>query len=131
FLAMGTDMIINAAPQVAYYGLESVTLLGTDGFHSERVPRLGEKYVEGAIFVAPSTIDDAISKQLKTAGLAVNEFTASFYTLLQQLQAITNYERAQLPRMIKETLHGTEVFGVYEIKDGEFIKLTDITKSQG
>ncbi len=131
FLAMGTDMIINVAPQVAYYGLESVTLLGTDGFHSERVPRLGEKYVEGAIFVAPSTIDDAISKQLKTAGLTVNEFTASFYTLLQQLQAITNYERAQLPRMIKETLHGTEIFGVYEIKDGEFIKLADITKKQG
>jgi len=131
FLAMDTDMIINAAPQVAYYGLESITLLGTDGFYSERVPRLGEKYVEGSIFVAPSVIDDATSKQLKTAGLAVNEYTARFYTLLQQLQVMTKYERAQLPRLIKETLRGTEVFSVYEIKDGEFIKLTDITKSQG
>jgi ABC-type branched-subunit amino acid transport system substrate-binding protein len=131
FLAMDTDMIINAAPQVAYYGLESITLLGTDGFYSERVPRLGEKYVEGSIFVAPSAIDDAVSQQLKTAGLTVNEFTARFYTLLQQLQVMTKYQRAQLPRVIKETLRGTEIFSVYEIKDGEFIKLTDITKNQG
>jgi len=131
FLAMDTDMIINAAPQVAYYGLETVTLLGTESFHSERVPRLGEKYVEGAIFATPSAIDEDIAKQLKATGIPVNELSARLYSVLWQLRSIRNYERASLPRFIAETLQGTEVFSIYEIKDGEFIRITDISKTQG
>ena len=131
FLAMDTDMIINAAPQVAYYGLETVTLLGTESFHSERVPRLGEKYVEGAIFATPSAIDEEIAKQLKAIGIPVNELSARLYSVLWQLRSIRNYERASLPRFIAETLQGTEVFSIYEIKDGEFIRITDISKTQG
>jgi ABC-type branched-subunit amino acid transport system substrate-binding protein/TolA-binding protein len=131
FLAMDTDMIINAAPQVAYYGLETVTLLGTESFHSERVPRLGEKYVEGAIFATPSAIDEEIAKQLKATGIPVNELSARLYSVLWQLRSIRNYERASLPRFIAETLQGTEVFSIYEIKDGEFIRITDISKTQG
>jgi ABC-type branched-subunit amino acid transport system substrate-binding protein len=129
FLAMDTEMIINTAPQVAYYGLEEITLLGTDAFNSERIPRLGEKYVEGAVFVAPSAVNEAVSKQLKAGGLQVNEFTARFYTTLLQLSNISNYERSSLPRLIDVTLRGTDVLGVYEIKDGEFIKLTDVSES--
>lgn len=131
FLAMDTDMIINAAPQVAYYGLETVTLLGTESFHSERVPRLGEKYVEGAIFATPSAIDEEIARQLKTTGISVNELNARLYSVLWQLRSIRNYERASLPRSIAEILRSTETFSVYEIKDGEFIRLTDISKTQG
>lgn len=130
FLSMDTDMIINAAPQVAYYGLESVRLIGTDGFHNERVPRLGEKYVEGAVFAAPPVIDDAISKQLRAAGLAVNEFTARFHSLLMQLRVVGDYDRANLPRLIGETLRSTEVFSIFEIREGEFVKCTDITRIQ-
>lgn len=128
FLAMDTDMIINAAPQVAYYGLEEITLLGTEAFQSERVPRLGEKYVEGSVFVAPSAIDETISKQLTSSGLPINEFTARFYTVLLQLRSISSYERSNLPRLIGETLRGTEILGVYKIEDGEFIKLADVRK---
>lgn len=128
FLAMNTDMIINAAPQVAYYGLEGVRLIGTDGFHSERVPRLGEKYVEGAVFAAPPVIEDAVSGQLKTAGLAVNEFTARFFSMLMQLRVIGNYDRASLPRLIDQTLRNSQVFSIFEIRDGEFVKRTDITE---
>jgi hypothetical protein len=131
FLAMDTDMIINAAPQVAYYGLEEVTLLGTEAFHSERVPRLGEKYVEGSVFVAPSSIDEATSKELTSAGLPINEFTARFYSVLLQLRSIHNYERSNLPRLIGETMRGTEILGVYQIEDGEFIKLADIKRIEG
>ncbi|UCG30208.1 MAG: penicillin-binding protein activator [candidate division WOR-3 bacterium] len=131
FLAMDTDMIINAAPQVAYYGLDDITLLGTDAFHSERVPRLGEKYVEGSVFVAPSAIDVTVSRQLESARLPVNEFTARFYTMLLQLRTISNYQRSNLPRLIGETLRGTEILSVYQIEDGEFIKLADIRRGGG
>ncbi len=130
FLAMDTDMIINVAPQVAYYGLETVVLLGTESFHSERVPRLGEKYVEGAIFVAPSAIDEEISKRLRNAGLTVDEFSARLYSVLWQLRTIQNYERASLPRLIAATLRSTELFSVFQIKDGEFSRLADISKTE-
>lgn len=129
FLAMDTDMIINVAPQVAYYGLETVVLLGTDSFNSERVPRLGEKYVEGSMFATPSAIDEEIMKQLKDAGLTVSEFNARFYSTLWQLRTIRNYERANLSRLIEQSLHGTEIFSIYQVKDGEFVKLIDISKS--
>ena len=129
FLAMETEMIINTAPQVAYYGLEEVTLLGTDAFNSERIPRLGEKYVEGAVFVAPSAVNEELSKEMQAGGLQVNEFTARFYTTLRQLGSIRNYERSSLPRLIGTTLRGTDILGVYEIRDGEFVKLTDISES--
>jgi branched-chain amino acid transport system substrate-binding protein len=131
FLAMETDMIINVAPQVAYYGLEEITLLGTESFHSERVPRLGEKYVEGAIFATPSAIDEEIARRLRAAGLGVDEFSARLYSVLWQLRGIKNYERTSLPRFIAEALRGTEVFSVYQIKDGEFTHLVDISKTEG
>lgn len=128
FLAMETEMIINTAPQVAYYGLEEITLLGTEAFNSERIPRLAEKYVEGAVFVAPSAVNEKLSNEMQAGGLQVNEFTARFYTTLFQLSNIRNYERSSLPRLIGTTLRGTDVLGVYEIRDGEFVKLTDISE---
>lgn len=130
FLAMDTDMIINAAPQVAYYGLETVRLIGTDSFHSERVPRLGEKYVEGAVFAAPPVIEDAVGGQLKAAGLPVNEFTARFFSVLMKLQAVGSYDRAHLPRLLGETLGNNQVFSIFEISDGEFVKRADIDESR-
>jgi ABC-type branched-subunit amino acid transport system substrate-binding protein len=129
FLAMDSDMIINVAPQVAYYGLDTIALLGTDTFNSERVPRLGEKYVEGSMFAAPSAMDEEITKQLRDAGLTISEFNARFYSTLWQLRTIRDYERANLARLIEQTLHGTQVFSIYQVKDGEFVKLADISKS--
>jgi ABC-type branched-subunit amino acid transport system substrate-binding protein len=129
FLAMDSDMIINVAPQVAYYGLDTVALLGTDTFNSERVPRLGEKYVEGSLFAAASAMDDVVMKQLRGAGLTVSEFNARFYSTLWQLRTIRDYERANLARLIEQTLHGTQIFSIYQVQDGEFVKLVDISKS--
>ena len=131
FLAMDTDMIINVAPQVAYYGLEEVTLLGTESFHSERVPRLGEKYVENAFFATPSAIDQEVSRKLRAAGLSVDEFSARLYSVLWQLRNIRNYERTSLPRFIGEAIRSNEMFTVYQIKDGEFVPITNISKNEG
>lgn len=129
FLAMNTDMIINVAPQVAYYGLDTVALLGTESFHSERVPRLGEKYVEGSMFATPSAINEVIMKQLEDEGLTVSDFNARFYSALWQLRSIRNYERANLARLIEQSLRDIEIFSIYQVKDGEFVKLADISKS--
>ena len=38
------------APQIPFYGMEDVQLLGTNGWNNRRVARLGGKYVEGAFF---------------------------------------------------------------------------------
>ncbi len=131
FLAMDTDMIINVAPQVAYYGLEEVTLLGTESFHNERVPRLGEKYVEGALFATPSAIDEEVSRKMRAAGLNVDEFSARLYSVLWQLRNIRDYERTNLPRYIAEAIRVNEMFTVYQIKDGEFLRVADISNNEG
>jgi ABC-type branched-subunit amino acid transport system substrate-binding protein len=39
------------APQLAYYGLENVQLLGTSGWNSLELIRRGGRFVEGALFV--------------------------------------------------------------------------------
>ncbi len=39
------------APQLVYYGLEGIQLLGINGWNSPDLLRLGGKFVEGAIFV--------------------------------------------------------------------------------
>jgi ABC-type branched-subunit amino acid transport system substrate-binding protein/outer membrane protein assembly factor BamD (BamD/ComL family) len=130
FLAMNTEIIINVAPQVAYYGLEDVILLGTESFHTERIPRLAEKYVEGAIFAAPSSVDNAIARRLSDEGLSIDEFSLRLYSVLWQLRVLRSYERTNLPRLIADILHANEVFSIYQIKDGEFIRLTNISKEE-
>ncbi len=37
-------------PQVAFYGLENIQLLGTNGWNDEELPRLARQFVEGAVF---------------------------------------------------------------------------------
>lgn len=44
--------LLQLAPQVPYYGLHEVQLLGEDGWYSERLARLGGQYVDGAIFAS-------------------------------------------------------------------------------
>jgi branched-chain amino acid transport system substrate-binding protein len=38
------------APQLAFYGLEGVQLLGTNGWNDDQLPRLARQFVEGAVF---------------------------------------------------------------------------------
>lgn len=39
------------APTLAYYDIENVMLLGTEGWHSEKLIERGQEHVEGAVFV--------------------------------------------------------------------------------
>jgi branched-chain amino acid transport system substrate-binding protein len=44
------DRISLIAPQLAFYGLEDVQLLGTNGWNDAELPKLARQFVEGAVF---------------------------------------------------------------------------------
>ncbi len=50
FIPAHSEEIPMIAPQIPFYGMEDVQLLGTDGWNNRRAARLGGKYVEGAFF---------------------------------------------------------------------------------
>jgi len=128
FLAMDTDMIINTAPQIAYYGLEEVTLLGFNTFNNEKVPRLGEKYVEGAVFATTALIGASIPKEFNKEDYRGDEFATKFIQVLQQLKELNDYDRNVLPKVISKILKHNRVFYIYQIQDGDFIKLAEISE---
>jgi len=45
-----SDRISLIAPQIAFYGLEDIQLLGTNGWNDAELPRLARQFVEGAVF---------------------------------------------------------------------------------
>jgi ABC-type branched-subunit amino acid transport system substrate-binding protein len=127
FLAMDTDMIINTAPQVLYYRLEGVKLIGIESFDHERVPRFGEKYVESAVFVTPAAIDTTTMLEARKHQLDVNDFiSARFFQTLWDLKGLAHYDRASLPDHLNDIFEGSRVFNVYTIRNGEFVKLTEV-----
>lgn len=50
FLPDYADRISLIVPQLAFYGLEGVQLLGTNGWDDAELPRLTHQFVEGAVF---------------------------------------------------------------------------------
>lgn len=128
FLPMDREMVINSTPQIAYYGLEHVKILGIETFKDEKVTRLGEKYVEGAVFAAPLPIDSLSLKEFIRAGFEEDDLSAKFYYTLWRLKELMTYNRSNLPEQISMMLKGREVFNIYTIKNGEFVKLTEISK---
>jgi len=131
FLSMDTDMIINTAPQIAYYQLEDVKLLGIEGFNNEKVVRLGERYVENSIFVSPAPIDSATLQEFRREGLKEDDFiSVRFFQILWKLKELKNYTRATLPDQLFNLIRGKEAYNIYKIKDGEFIKLKEITEEK-
>jgi ABC-type branched-subunit amino acid transport system substrate-binding protein len=126
FLAMDSEMIINTAPQIFYYGLEDVKILGIEGFDNERVVRLGEKYVESAIF-ATAKIDTTMFQELKKENVETTDpLTIKFLQTLWLLRNLSNYERVNLPGKLAEVLLKDQIFNIWTIKNGEFVKLTEL-----
>ena len=128
FLPMDKDMIINSAPQIAYYGLEHIQLLGIGTFNHEKVPRLGEKYVEGAIFAAPSAIDSLTLMEFKKQGYKEGDFAAKFFYTLWRLSELKKYDRSALPGLISKVLKYSKASNIYQIQNGEFKKLAEVSK---
>jgi len=127
FLPMDENMIVNTTPQIAYYGLERVRILGIDAFKNEKVPRLGEKYVENAIFAAPAVIDSIALIEFKNTGLKENDFAAKLFYSLWRLRELKEYNRSILPNLITDILKGKEISDIYQIRNGEFVKLGEIS----
>lgn len=50
FIPDYADRISLVAPQLAFYGLEGVQLLGTSGWNDAELPSLARQFVEGAVF---------------------------------------------------------------------------------
>ncbi|MEO0185763.1 MAG: penicillin-binding protein activator [candidate division WOR-3 bacterium] len=127
FLAMDTDMIINTAPQVSYYGLEDVKILGTDAFDNERIIRLGEKYVELAVFATSATMDSLALQDIKKQNLEINDpISVKFYQTLWALRELSDYERVNLGSKLAEVLLKQRNFAIWTIRNGEFVKLTEM-----
>jgi outer membrane protein assembly factor BamD (BamD/ComL family)/ABC-type branched-subunit amino acid transport system substrate-binding protein len=128
FLPMDREMVINTTPQIAYYGLEHVQILGIETFNDEKVTRLGEKYVEGAVFAASAPIDSLSLKEFNRQGFEEDDLSAKFYYTLWRLKGLTAYNRNNLSEQISIMLKGREVFNIYQIKNGEFVKVAEIAK---
>ncbi len=126
FLAMDADMIINTAPQIQYYGLENVKVLGTEAFDNERVVRLGEKYVESAVF-ATSGIDTTIAQELRKNNIDPDDqVTTKFFQTLWALRQLSDYERVNLSSKLSEVLLKERGYNIKTIKNGEFLTLTEL-----
>ncbi|MGB9719927.1 MAG: ABC transporter substrate-binding protein [bacterium] len=127
FLAMDTDIIINTAPQVSYYGLEDVKILGIDAFDNERIIRLGEKYVESAIFATSASIDSSALQEIKKQNLDISDpIAVKFFQTLWALRQLSEYERVNLGSKLGEVLLRQRNFAIWTIKNGEFVKLTEL-----
>lgn len=127
FLSMDGDMVINTAPQIFYYGLEDVKILGTEAFDSERIIRLGEKYVESAIFATPAFVDSSAIKELKKHNLDTNDPLAiKFFQTLWALRQLSDYERVNLGTKLGEVLMRERNFNIWTIRNGEFVKLAEL-----
>jgi len=66
-----SDKISLIAPQIAFYGLEDIQLLGTNGWNDTELPRLARQFVEGAVFTD--------SFYLHSAYPFVQEFVADYF----------------------------------------------------
>lgn len=129
FLPMDKDMLINATAQIAYYGMETALLLGIDTFKDEKVPRLGERYVEGALFAASAPIDSLTVKEFRKTGFKEDdEFAAKFFSTLWKLRLLGGYNRSTLPGSIASIIKGRKVAYIYRVHNGEFVKLAEISE---
>ncbi|NIQ12675.1 MAG: penicillin-binding protein activator, partial [Gammaproteobacteria bacterium] len=71
FIPDYADRISLIAPQVAFYGLENIQLLGTNGWNDEELPRLARQFVEGAVFTD--------SFFLRSSYPFIQDFVAKFF----------------------------------------------------
>ena len=128
FLPMDTDMLINCAPQIAYYHMEKVQLLGISTFYDEKITRLGEKYVENTVFAASAAIDSMTLKEFIRYGLKEDDMITKFFYTLWKLRDLGTYQRSNLPNLISDILKKNEIYSIYTIKDNEFQKISEMMK---
>ncbi len=125
------DQIILIAPQFAYYGLEKVRLLGIRAFNEEKIVRLGEKYVEGAIFAVQESpqndeVDHIIAgyekQHNKKVGFAEKKFLEAVYGLKKALA--TEYSRNTIVNTIQKVFKkDEEIIKIFTIKENKIVEV--------
>ena len=92
---------------------------------------MGERYVENAVFIAPVSIDSTALSELKKNGFKDDEpIAVRFFQTLWKFRTLGNYSRININEMLTDLLKASETFHVYQIRDGEFIRLTEITAEE-
>ncbi|MFQ5585428.1 MAG: penicillin-binding protein activator [Thermodesulfobacteriota bacterium] len=90
------DTIALIAPQIAYYDIKDVTMLGSNGWNSPRLVKVGGGYVEGAYFV-----DGFFAGSRRNAA---SEFVAQFRGVYGEEPGIIEAQAYDSVRMLIETL---------------------------
>lgn len=99
------------APALAYYDIQNVTLLGTQGWNSPDLIRRGQEYVTGAVFVdgffakSPEpSVREFVKKFEKTFGETPELWEAQAYDVAQLLVSLLSEESAQTREDLKDRL---------------------------
>jgi len=132
YLPARSNEITQLTSQVHYFGLGQARLLGTEYWNSERVIRLGGKYVDGAIFAAPFFENgeqlrwhDFKELYERTYHRPVNRYSAFGYdaaSLILKAAGGLPTERGLLARNLNNTTDHRGVMGIYTIDESGVVK---------
>lgn len=99
------------APTLAFYDIQNVTLLGTQGWNSSDLIRRGQEYVTGAIFVdgfstknPESSVLEFVKKFENTFGESPELWEAQAYDVAQLLVSLLSEESIQTRENLKDRL---------------------------
>ncbi len=118
------DRVVLIAPQLAFYNVTGIQLLGSNGWDSPRLVELGERYVDGSVFVDGFFPD---SKRLP-----VEKFVKDFYTEFEIRPGILEAQTYDTVRMLLSLIKEEGVVDRDGIRDslkrlGQFNGVTGIT----
>lgn len=103
------------APQLAFYNVKGLQLLGTNGWNSPDLIRIGGRYVEGAIFVDGfSTLSNA--KEVKT-------FVRNFFKTYGTKPGILEAQGYETIKILLEILRNNPQAGREEIRDSLLFRI--------
>jgi len=132
YLPAHLNEITQVAAQVYYYGLDQVSILGTELWNNERVIRMGGEYVDGAVFVAPfyaespslhwNEFKDIYESAYRRP---VNRFSALGFDsadLLLSSAAKLPTSRSRLAEKLNSVKEHPGVMGLYAVEPGGQVK---------
>lgn len=96
FLPGYYDRVGLIAPELAFYNITNVQLLGTDGWNSEELIVIGEHFVDGAIFVDGFFADSTVP--------AVQAFTEQYRSRYQERPTLVAAQGYDTLRMLVQLL---------------------------
>lgn len=137
------DRIILIAPQLAFYNIKGIQLLGSNGWNSPKLIEMGERFTEGAIFVDsffPHSGDAKVTSFVKefkeSFGIEPGILEAQGYDTVRMLLSLIRTEGIREREALKEGLgrikHFSGITGDTSFNErGEAVKELYILKVEG